>query len=53
MISNEKPHFSKHPGGYADDPTMANYERHGLAGVVPKHYRVEKLAAAMAGLLQK
>jgi PAS domain S-box-containing protein len=36
--------------GYSNDPVMANFRDHGFAGVVPKPYNSEDLAAAIGEL---
>ena len=36
--------------GYSNDPVMANYRNYGFAGVVPKPYNTEDLAAALDDL---
>jgi CheY-like chemotaxis protein len=37
--------------GYADDPVMANYRRHGFRAVVPKPYAVENIGRVIAKVL--
>ncbi len=39
--------------GYADDPVMANYEKYGFKGIVPKPYTLETLLNALGRLFQK
>ncbi len=36
--------------GYANDPIMANFKKHGFCGVVPKPYKVEDLRKALSSL---
>jgi len=37
--------------GYANDPVMSAYGRHGFKGVVPKPYTVQNLSAVLHSVL--
>ncbi|MBD3392577.1 MAG: PAS domain S-box protein [Chitinivibrionales bacterium] len=37
--------------GYADDPVLAQFEKHGFKGVAVKPYRIHDLSSVMAGVL--
>ncbi|MDP8208859.1 MAG: PAS domain S-box protein [Candidatus Electryonea clarkiae] len=38
--------------GYSNDPSMADYQAHGFAGMVPKPYRVAELQQAIEDIVQ-
>jgi signal transduction histidine kinase/ActR/RegA family two-component response regulator len=38
--------------GYANDPIMADYSKHGFSGVVPKPYKVQELSKVVHDVLQ-
>ena len=38
--------------GYSNDPVMANYKKHGLAGIIPKPYRREQMAELLNKVLE-
>jgi CheY-like chemotaxis protein len=37
--------------GYANDPIMADYERYGFKGVMPKPYRIEQFSKVLADVV--
>jgi len=39
--------------GYSNDPVMAEYRRHGFAGVMSKPYRIEDLGLALNRVLRR
>ena len=39
--------------GYSDDPIMSNYKEYGFKGVLPKPYRMAKLAELLKTLIEE
>ena len=39
--------------GYSNDPVMADFEKYGFAGVIPKPYRISSLSTILNAILKK